>query len=89
MAYNKQRKSPSSSFFSIFKARKPRREDESHDDAKSTTKIYPSDFDKSHCVADRKVDMKAGVYINKIHQIHKSQTMGEHQAVTAYQAEKA
>uniref|UniRef100_A0A7N2R0T6 Uncharacterized protein n=1 Tax=Quercus lobata TaxID=97700 RepID=A0A7N2R0T6_QUELO len=96
MAYNKQRKSPSFSFFSIFKARKPRREDDSYDDAKSTTKIYPSDSDKSHYVADRKVDIKAGVYIERIHTIHKnnlvaseSQTMGGHQSVTVYQDEKA
>ena len=88
MAYNRQKKSPAFPFFGIFKARKPRGEEDSYDDAKSTTKIYPSDSDKSHCVADRKVDMKAGVYINKIHQIHKSQTMGEHQSVTVYQ-EKA
>ncbi|KAL4636387.1 hypothetical protein ACB092_03G004000 [Castanea dentata] len=94
MAYNKQRKSPSFSFFSIFKARKPRREDDSYDDPKSTTKIYPSDSDKSHYVADRKVDIKAGVYIERIHKIHKnnlvaseSQTMGGHQSVTVYEAE--
>ena len=95
MAYNKQRKSPSFSFFSIFKARKPRREDDSNDDAKSTTKIYPSDSDKGHYVADRKVDIKAGVYIERIHTIHKnnlvasaeSQSMGGHQSVTVYQAE--
>nr|POE99160.1 hypothetical protein CFP56_66692 [Quercus suber] len=73
MAYNKQRKSSCFSFFSIFKARKPRREDDSYDDANSTTKVYRSDSDNSHYVADRRVDIKAEVYIERIHTVHQAE----------------
>ncbi|KAB5556054.1 hypothetical protein DKX38_006963 [Salix brachista] len=75
MVGNKQKKpSSSSSFFSFFKGRKPRRAGEDayygHDDVMSPRKIRPFDDDKGPLVSvkpDPRVDSRASVFIANFH----------------------
>jgi hypothetical protein len=91
MANNKQRKSSTFSIFSIFSTRKPRGRYDSYEDAGNASKIYPSDFDKSHgIVGDRKVDKRADDFLIRIHKSHimasESKPVPENQPVTLYPA---
>ncbi|KAJ6939761.1 hypothetical protein NC651_006046 [Populus alba x Populus x berolinensis] len=75
MVGNKQKKSSFSSFFSCFKARKPRRAGDQdayygNDDVMSPRKIRPFDDDNGPLVsvkADPRVDYKASVFIDNFH----------------------
>ncbi|KAL9355900.1 hypothetical protein Peur_049153 [Populus x canadensis] len=75
MVGNKQKKSSSSSFFSFFKARKPRRTGDQdayygNDDVMSPRKIRPFDDDKGPLVSvkpDPRVDSRASVFIANFH----------------------
>ncbi|KAK3415956.1 hypothetical protein EUGRSUZ_H01321 [Eucalyptus grandis] len=72
---NRQKKSSSSfSFMSLFKPRRPRRDDAGEVDSVSSRKIYPSDYDKGQYVAEPGIDKKATVFIAKFHQTRASES---------------
>ncbi|KAI5587009.1 hypothetical protein BDE02_05G002300, partial [Populus trichocarpa] len=74
---NKQKKSSSSSFFSFFKARKPRRTGDLNDDVMSPRKIRPFDDDKGPLVSvkpDPRVDSRASVFIANFHAARMSES---------------
>lgn len=92
MGGNRQQKKLVFSVFSVFKARRPRGGDDSRQEAAdSGSKVFPSDYDKSMhgVVGDRKVDIKAEIFINKVrhsHAVAAELPRGERQSVTLYPA---
>ncbi|KAL9672235.1 hypothetical protein QQ045_028485 [Rhodiola kirilowii] len=80
-----QRKSSSSSWFSLFgfmKSSRPQKVyGESWDEAVAAKKIWPSDEDKYRWVADPNINIKAAAFIDKFkNRVYES----EHQTVAAY-----
>ncbi|KAE8010402.1 hypothetical protein FH972_006773 [Carpinus fangiana] len=99
MGGNRQKKSLFS-VFNVFKPRRPRGGEDSWPDQDSVRKVFPSDYDNISfgCVADRKVDTKAGEFIKRVHnknyamesELSQSHVMaselshGQRQTVTVY-----
>ncbi|KAI6695453.1 hypothetical protein NL676_023163 [Syzygium grande] len=72
---NRQQKSSSSSsssssfsLMSLFKPRRPRRDDAREVDSMKPRKIWPSDYDKGQYVAEPGIDKKASAFIAKFHE---------------------
>ncbi|KAL7585022.1 hypothetical protein Lser_V15G44858 [Lactuca serriola] len=65
MAKNKQQKS-FLSVFSIFKRKRVRGDDDKVDETLKAYKVYPSDQDGVHWVAEPGIDRKASCYIDSI-----------------------
>ncbi|KAF8015325.1 hypothetical protein BT93_H0974 [Corymbia citriodora subsp. variegata] len=68
---NRQKKSSSSSSFSftsLFKPRRPHRDDAQETDSMKSMKIWPSDYDKGRYVAEPGIDKKASAFIAKFHE---------------------
>ncbi|KAL4559653.1 hypothetical protein LXL04_031796 [Taraxacum kok-saghyz] len=65
MGGHKSRRKSSFSFFSIFKLKKCKKDD-NWDDSMKAYKVYPSDQDRAGRWADPRIDRKATVFINSV-----------------------